>query len=212
VTGPARYRNVELLREEFRLRGDRVSRRLEDFAAVPRSEYFYELVYCLLTPQSSAVNAGLVVGKLKEAGLGSRTIDPRPVLASREHYIRFHNTKSARILEAQAMLPDILRVLDASLTAEQERLWLVGHVNGLGWKEASHFLRNIGRRNLAILDRHILKNLKIHGAIRAVPASLTQKRYLDIERRFRRFAGACGLSMDEIDLLLWSRETGEILK
>jgi N-glycosylase/DNA lyase len=212
MTPEHRYRDVELLREEYRLRGGRVARRLGDFAAVPRSEYLFELVYCLLTPQSSAVNAGRVVRKLRDAGLGTRELDPRPFLASREHYIRFHNTKSVRILEAQALLPEILRVLDGSMAAERERQWLVDNVNGLGWKEASHFLRNIGRRNLAILDRHILKNLKLHGAIRAIPATLTPKRYLDIERRFRRFADACGMTMDEIDLLLWSRETGEILK
>ena len=92
------------------------------------------------------------------------------------------------------------------------RDWLLANVRGLGWKEASHFLRNIGYRNLAILDRHILRNLKRHGVIRAIPASLTPKRYRAIEQSFLKFGNAIGIPMDELDLLFWSRETGEIRK
>jgi N-glycosylase/DNA lyase len=212
MTVVRRYRDLDRLFDERRRRGAEVTERLSDFASVPREEYFFELVYCLLTPQSSAVNAGKAVAALRKEGLGVRGIDPRPILASRDHYIRFHNTKAARILEAHAGLPEILKTLDGALAAEGERRWLVDHVKGLGWKEASHFLRNIGRRDLAILDRHILRNLKRHGAIRSIPTTLTPKRYLAIEERFRRFADACGMAMDEIDLLLWSRETGRILK
>jgi N-glycosylase/DNA lyase len=206
------FKDLDRLRSEQTLRGDRVAARLREFAAVPREEYFFELVYCLLTPQSSAVNAARAVAALREAGLGYRDIDPGPILASRSHYIRFHITKASRIVEAHAMLPSILDTLGGGKPPSLERRWLVEHVNGLGWKEASHFLRNIGRRDLAILDRHILKNLRVHGAIRSVPVTLTPKRYLAIEAKFKMFADACGIAMDEIDLLFWSRETGEILK
>jgi N-glycosylase/DNA lyase len=88
----------------------------------------------------------------------------------------------------------------------------VKNVKGLGWKEASHFLRNIGHRNLAILDRHILRNLKRHGVIKSLPKTLTPKRYLVIEQKFMEFSSTIGITMDELDLLFWSRETGEILK
>jgi N-glycosylase/DNA lyase len=92
------------------------------------------------------------------------------------------------------------------------RAWLVDHVKGLGWKEASHFLRNVGYRGLAILDRHILKNLRHHRVISVLPGALTASRYMAIEEKFRRFAGEIDIPMDELDLLFWSRETGEILK
>ena len=91
-------------------------------------------------------------------------------------------------------------------------LWLVETVNGLGWKEASHFLRNIGYRNLGILDRHILKNLRYHGVLFRIPETLTLKRYRLIEKKFQRFAEEIGISLNELDLLFWSRETGSILK
>jgi thermostable 8-oxoguanine DNA glycosylase len=48
--------------------------------------------------------------------------------------------------------------------------------------------------------------------IRAIPASLPERRYLAIEGAFFTFAAATGVSMDELDLVFWSRETGEILK
>jgi N-glycosylase/DNA lyase len=74
-------------------------------------------------------------------------------------------------------------------------------------------MRNIGRSGgLAILDRHILRNLKRFGVIRSIPATLTTKRYLSIERRFARLADEIGIPIDELDLLFWSMETGEIRK
>lgn len=84
---------------------------------------------------------------------------------------------------------------------------------GLGYKEAGHFLRNVGLgEDLAILDRHILKNLVLLGVIDEVPASLTKRRYLEIERRMIEFSKKTGIPMGHLDLLLWSKETGEIFK
>ena len=76
---------------------------------------------------------------------------------------------------------------------------------GLGYKEASHFLRNIGKNDgLAILDRHILRNLKRLGLINLIPKSISKKQYLAIERRFSIFAKDLGIAFDALDLLFWS--------
>jgi len=206
------YTEVDELRLHHAAKRKDIRRRLAEFAAVPGTDYFYELAYCLLTPQSSALNAGKAIEALKKADLLGADIDPARILFSKAHYIRFHNTKARRLTEAKKMLPEIRSRLENSPSAEEVRAWLVGNVNGLGWKEASHFLRNVGRRDLAILDRHVLRNLKRHGVIRALPKTLTPSRYLAIERRFRRFAEWIGVPMDELDLVFWSRETGEILK
>jgi len=86
-------------------------------------------------------------------------------------------------------------------------------VKGLGYKEASHFLRNIGLgEEFAILDRHILRNLKDLQVIPEIPATLTRKRYLEIEEKVRRLAKDIGIPMGHLDLLLWSKETGHIFK
>ncbi len=208
----AGYRNVDTLKAEFQSRRKAIKQRLREFACVPTSEYFYELVYCLLTPQTSAVNAGKAVTALVALNFKECEIDPARVLHQKTFYIRFHNTKGKHLLTAKKQFPEIQQRLSGDGTGTEHRAWLAENVKGLGWKESSHFLRNIGYRNLAILDRHILRNLKRHGAIRTLPTTLTPKRYVSIEKRFARFAHDIGISIDEIDLLFWSRETGEILK
>ena len=80
-------------------------------------------------------------------------------------------------------------------------------------KEASHFLRNIGfGKEIAILDRHILKNLKRVGVIDEIPKTISRKKYLEMETKMSNFCNKIGISMAELDLLFWSEETGEILK
>ena len=94
-----------------------------------------------------------------------------------------------------------------------KREWLVENVYGYGYKEAAHFLRNIGfYEDIAILDRHILKNLAKLKVIDEVPKSLTKKKYFEIEEKMRSFCNETGISMEELDLILWSQETGEIFK
>jgi N-glycosylase/DNA lyase len=206
------YAGIEELRAEFIHRGSAIRKRLADFAAVPPEEYFYELIYCLLTPQSSAVNAGKAVEKLRNRGFHNGNCDAAAILFEKDSYIRFHNTKGRRLRETREQFPVIAQELANGRTSEDLRSWLVAHVKGLGWKEASHFLRNIGHRDLAILDRHILRNLQRHRVIARMPATLTTPRYHAIEARFRAFASDIGITLDELDLLFWSRETGEILK
>lgn len=193
-------------------RKEKIQKRLEEFSNVEPSEYFYELAYCILTPQSSAVNASKAIDRLKAVDFYGAQVDPEPILFQKDSYIRFHRTKAQLLLELKAKFPEILRVLSNGEPGKFLREWLVKHVKGFGYKEASHFLRNIGYRNLAILDRHILKNIKKFGVIRTIPKSLTRKQYLKIEKRFQDFSQSVGIPIDELDLLFWSLETGEILK
>ena len=194
-------------------RSEAIRKRLDDFAAVPASQYFYELAFCILTPQSSAVNAEKTIFELERDDFFGRGFDPTSYLRDPKHYIRFHNTKAKRLLVIRESFPELLTHLtNASLTSEEKRDIMLNSVKGLGLKESSHFLRNIGVRGLAILDRHILKHLLRLHVIKEIPASLTTKRYLEIEKQWKRFAKRVDISMDELDLLFWSMETGEIRK
>lgn len=206
------YKGIEELRREFAPRKARIQKRIAEFARVRPAEHFYELIYCLLTPQSSAIHAGIAVAKLEAARLLGSDIDVASVLREKDSYIRFHNTKARRIHEVEAQFPEIASALSDGRSGCELREWLVRNVKGLGWKEASHFLRNICHHDLAILDRHILRNLKRHNVIRSIPKTLTGRLYLVIEKKFREFSATVGIAMDELDLLFWSRETGEILK
>ena len=90
---------------------------------------------------------------------------------------------------------------------------IVKNVKGLGYKEASHFLRNIGLgKDLAILDRHILRRLKSCGVLEEVPKSLTPKRYLEIEEKMRRFFKQVEIPLDHLDLLFFSMATGKPIR
>lgn len=207
------YRHIEELQRTFHERKERIRRRLQDYAAVPEEQYFYELVYCLMTPQSSAVNAGKAQKEFERLGLKDHPVDPEPVLFTKAHYIRFHRSKAVWIREMKKRYDEIHAVTVGALSAAEKREWFVKHVKGLSYKEATHFLRNIGRNDgLTILDRHILRNLKRYGVIRNIPAALPKKQYYSIEKKFVTFAHRIGISVDELDLLFWSNETGEILK
>ena len=198
---------------EYRERKNAIRSRLDDFSRIPSSQYFYELAFCLLTPQSSAANADATIAELIRDDFLGRGFDPTSYLRDPAHYIRFHNVKGKRLLEAREHFTNLLPLLsDEDVRPTDKREAVLAAVKGLGMKEASHFLRNIGVRSLAILDRHIFKHLVRLHVIRRVPTSLTKKRYIEIEKKWHRFAKDVGIPLDELDLLFWSMETGEIRK
>ena len=208
-----RYKNLENLLEDYKKKGPAIQRRLNDFRTVARHEYFYELVYCFMTPQSSAVNSAKAQQMLMAYNFQNAEIDPEHLLHQKEYYIRFHKTKAKLLVAMKQQYDAILQKISTADSAFEKRQWLAENVKGIGYKEATHFLRNVGlNEGLAILDRHILKNLKKYGAIRSLPKTLTKKKYLSLERRFQQFAKDIGIPIDELDLLFWSNETGEILK
>jgi len=200
------------LAKEYKTKKAAIKKRLSEFRKLRSAchrKIFPELCFCLLTPQSNARHCDKAIRELKSKGLlfkGS-VHAIRPILKGRA---RFHNKKAEYIVGARACFDK--RVLSSG-DARQIRESLVKNIKGLGYKEASHFLRNIGLgRDIAILDRHILKNLKIYGAIAGIPRSLTAASYLNTEQEAARFAKKTGIPLEELDLLFWSKETGAIFK
>ncbi len=189
-----------------------IRKRLEEFAAVPKEEYFYELCFCICTPQSKAANAWQVQQKLSDRNFYDNPFDPVDILNDKTHYIRFHNQKAKRLLTLRDQWPQIKDILESDMSNIEKRFWLFDNVNGMGLKESAHYLRNIGYRDLGILDRHILKHLVSCGVYKEVPNISGKKRYLEVEAKFKEFSDEIGIPMDELDLLFWSYETGEILK
>ncbi|MDZ4744746.1 MAG: hypothetical protein SGJ05_01950 [bacterium] len=186
--------------------------RLADFAAVPAKDWFYELCFCLLTPQSRASHADAVVRNLQEIGFRESGSDVLYILRNKDSYIRFHNVKHTRLHLLRQQWPVIEKLLLSAQMPEEKRDALAVLVNGMGLKEASHFLRNIGYLGLAIIDRHLLTNLVRCGLYTEVPRVGAPSQYRAVERDFRRFALDVGIALDELDLLFWSAQTGMILK
>src|SRR6058998_3261929 len=210
---------IQALQVLYQERKEAIQKRLAEFRQVMQwkdEEVFAELCFCLLTPQSSAKVCWEAVTALKERTLllKGQPSELEPFLKS----VRFSDSKAKYIVEARDMFSNdgILQLksrISSFYNPFELREWLVENVKGLGYKEASHFLRNIGLgEEFAILDRHILRNLALLKVIPEVPASITKKRYLDIEEKLRRFAAEIGIPMAELDLLFWSKETGWIFK
>lgn len=207
-----KYQLPDFLSEKYELLKCSIQKRLEDFRNVPEADYFYELCFCLCTPQSKASNAFKVVEYLQKKDFYNKPFNPSEILRRPENYIRFHNTKADRILLAREIFPEVSAILKSEISAFEKRKKILLLVNGYGMKEASHFLRNIGMRNLAIFDRHILKHLVSCGLYDEIPNVSSEKKYLEVEKVFIEFSKKIGIPIDELDLLFWSYETGEILK
>lgn len=179
-------------------------------------DVFSELVFCLLTPQSKAKLCWDAVLNLRGKNKLFKGIESQ--ICAELNKVRFKNKKAKYICLARKYFSDNGGIsIKSKLAGFKDifglRDWLVKNVKGIGYKEASHFLRNIGLgQNLAILDRHILKNLVKFRAIGDIPKTLTKNRYIDIEERMMNFAGKINIPVAHLDLVLWSKETGEIFK
>lgn len=189
-----------------------IRKRLSDFAAVPREMWFYELCYCLCTPQSKARSAMMVQEQLQRMRFKEEGGAVEAVLADPQHYIRFHTTKATRLHALRASWLQIERLLDSGKPTPDIRTELAATVNGIGLKEAGHYLRNIGHTGVAILDRHVLRCLVACGVYSEIPSIATPKRYFEVEEHFLSFASTVHIPIDELDLLFWSMIAGDILK
>lgn len=189
-----------------------IKSRLDYFQQVPQDQYFYEMIYCLCTPMSKAVNALKVQEKLQSLNYINKEADISSILRNPEHYIRFHNQKAKFIQYNKSQFEKIYPIINRNSSPIEKRKELVDLIMGFGFKEASHFLRNIGIFGLAILDRHILKNLVNFQIIPKDYKINSYKNYREIENKFVNFAEKLNMNVEELDLLLWARQTGEILK
>ena len=209
---------VRRLIEYYQTKKNDIKKKLHEFEDVlnrPDEEVFAELCFCICTPQSKAVLCDKAIAALKRERLliNGEADQIRSFLKG----VRFASNKAMCIVKARELFKrdGEIRIKERLASFDdiyKLRSWIAENVDGVGMKESSHFLRNIGLgKGLAILDRHILKNLREFGVIGEV-RNLTKKRYLSVESKMRAFAEEINIPMDELDLLLWSKETGKIFK
>ena len=181
-----------------------INSRLEEFKY---NTWFSELCFCLLTANSKAKTAISIQKELGTEGfLNSSFEEVRDCILRNKH--RFHNNKAKFILEARKF--SNIKELLSGKTEFEARTFLVENIKGLGLKESSHFLRNVGFENLAILDRHILNLMLEHSLINNI--KLNKKNYLNYESKLKELANTLNMNLAELDLYLWYLKTGEILK
>jgi len=200
---------LEKLKSEYKNKREKIVNRLTEFKKGNISD---ELFFCLLTPQSKAKICWDALLKIKEKNLLFK--GTKKQLQNCLQGIRFNKNKSEYIVEARKKLKMIEDMVKKNFkNPEKIRVWLVKNIKGFGYKEASHFLRNIGLgENIAILDRHILKNLKRFKVIKEVPTSISPRKYLEIENKMKLFSKKIKIPVSHLDLLFWSKETGQIFK
>lgn len=198
-----------------------IEKRLEEYREIWRKgsneDIHAELSFCILTPQSKARNAWKAITNMRNDGV-LFTGTPEK-LAEYLNIVRFKNNKAKYLVELREQMTDkngkiITKDFFSNMkTVDEKREWIVNNIKGMAWKEAGHFLRNVGFGDeVAILDRHILKNLVKLQVIDEIPKTLSKKVYLEIENKMKKYCKETEIPMDSFDLLLWYLEAGEIFK
>jgi N-glycosylase/DNA lyase len=131
--------------------------------------------------------------------------------------VRFKNKKAEYLYQARRNFfkkeNSIYENIKKIKSPLELREYLVGNIKGIGYKESSHFLRNIGMgKNIAILDRHIIRNLIELGILQEYPKNLSEKKYEEIEKKMKELSKDIDIPMDTLDLVFWAKETGEVFK
>ncbi len=184
----------------------RILQRKSEFSRkihAPLDEKFSELTFCTLTANTSAE-----MGMRCEARiLAEQKYDVeslRKTLVACRY--RFPNTRSRFI----SMNYKKMDLLDDILQKDERRELLVENYIGIGMKEASHFLRNIGYFQYPILDKHIQRFLSSYFG---KEVKIKNKRdYEKEEKLFLEISGEYGLEPGIMDLVIWYIMTGKVLK
>lgn len=213
---------IDRLRVTHLTRRNEIRARLKEFDSVGQSasdaRLWEEMVYCIFTAGSSAAMGLTAVNAVRPLlGNGTRAAITRAL--KKPPAYRFHNVRAAHLVATRKYLDKTLsmRLRDRLLSfhdPHERRDWLARTpgIKGLGYKEASHFLRNVGFKGYGILDKHIVRCLSELGVIDLAKPPTTRDRYLEAERSMKQFASEVAINFDELDLALWSMKTGKVLK
>lgn len=201
---------IKILKKQIE---NNVNKRLKEFSSFSKKsneEWFSELCFCILTANSKAKTAINIQNELKCKGfLNLNEKQLSDCIKKNKH--RFHNNKAKYIVEARKF-SNIKDILKQYKTSKEKRNFIIKNIKGLGYKEASHFLRNVGYFDLAILDRHVLNLLVENNYIKEKPKSLNKKNYEEIELILEEISKKLKMSQAELDMYLWYMKTKEVLK
>ncbi len=212
---------IEALRAGYQLKKAEIQARLNDFALIGQAgddgRLFEELVYCIFTAGASARMGEVAVGRVRRL-LKRGTHDQLREALTGAH--RFPRARSGYVVTTRTWLRSdcgmrLREKLDSfgvDHEARRDYFARTPGIKGIGYKEASHYLRNIGYRGYAILDKHILRSLHELRVIDHAKPPTNRRQYLAIEAVMKEFATAIEIDFDELDLLFWSNKTGVILK
>ncbi len=211
---------IEKIKQAHVERLDEIRARLAEFDDVWKrgtdEKLWEEMVFCFFTGGCSAKMGLRSVEAVRPLLLTGTHDELMNALVGRHRYPR---ARSGYIVASRDFLQEhcnleLRRKLESFGNPLECRDWLVKEkrIKGLGYKEASHYLRNIGLKGYAILDKHILRSLAELKIIDDPKPPNTRLKYLTIENKLKDLALLSEINFDELDLVLWSMKTGEILK
>ncbi|WP_353738544.1 N-glycosylase/DNA lyase, partial [Acidiplasma sp.] len=188
-----------------------IEERVADFKNMGKSRnrsLFIELSFCILTANTSA-EMGIRTQRYINEGFIDYDLETLRSELRKIKY-RFYNKRSEYIVNARFIIPDLKKLL-RNRDRYYVREYLVENIKGVGYKEASHFLRNVGIFDFAILDKHIMKLLHNFGFFNDIKIK-SGKDYKKYEEIFNSIAYDFGMEPGIFDLYLWKMATGKILK
>lgn len=213
---------VESIRATHQARRKEIRARLGEFEEVWRdgsdARLWEELVFCIFTAGASARMGLKSIEAVRPLLWNGKGADMTVALKkARAH--RFPVSRPGYIVIARNYLREhcglrLRQQLESFSDPIERRDWLAREkrIKGLGYKEASHFLRNIGLMGHAILDKHVLRCLADLEVVESSRPPSSRARYLEIEEKLKGVAREVRIDFDELDLVLWSMKTGEVLK
>ena len=189
-----------------------INTRMEEFRAFKdesKETIFKELCFCIMTANCSA---GKCMEVHENIGDGFLTLSEKNLSTRfQELGYRFPNIRANYIVENRKFIDSINDIIKSKQEDGEIRNWIAKTIKGLGFKESSHFLRNIGFKNCAIIDFHIIDLLVKQDLIQK-PKTLTKKKYIEIEKLLGEIGSKLNLNLGCLDLYMWYLETGKILK
>jgi N-glycosylase/DNA lyase len=194
------------LNNSYEEKKDLIKKRLEEFKQTYQNEekIFEELAFCIFAANSSA-KMGLKAVELLRPVINGSLDDYKRAVFKR---VRFYNLRANYLFDNKRFKGNFRKILNN----ENIRDFLVENIKGFGLKEASHFLRNIGFSGYCILDKHIINSLFELGVFPDNKPPKNREEYLEKEELMKEFAKKINIPVDDLDLLLWSNKTGEVLK
>lgn len=215
----ANAQRIEELKALYEERKDSIKAQINEFEELQQNSddrrIFEELTFCILT---SAV--GPKVGAKSLDAIKDILLEASPeVLVERLSGVHKYPEKAFYIVHTRDYLKDEYDLkLKNLIKSFEDRLELREffalnkNIKGLGLTQASHFLRNVGIKGYAMLDRNVVRSLYGLGVLDSAKPPSTKKKYLEAEEKMTEFAELLGIDIEELDLLLWSMKTGYIPK
>ncbi len=201
------------IKDTYKVFKKEIQKRKKEFKKIGlnKNDILKELFFCILTPQSKATSCWEAVCEI--VNLDGKNFNYSNIEEILSKKVRFHKKKTQYIIEAKKKFDLIYKMIKNRLKPEILREILVKEVKGIGYKEASHFIRNIGYSfEVAILDRHILKNLKNLKVIKQLPKTLSKNSYIEIEQKFKEYAKRIRIPLVDLDFTLWAKQTRYVFK